>query len=61
MAVALNERDAMSYFRLSGAHNMNGAVMGVQAARKSTELKGDLAVWLELEQNGVAVPETKPR
>ena len=50
MAVALNERDAMSYFRLSGAHNMNGdCKSALEAARKSTELKNRFGgAWFEL-------------
>ena len=49
-AVALNERDAMSYFRLSGAHNMNGdCKSALEAARKSTELKNRFGgAWFEL-------------
>ena len=50
MAVALNDRDAMSFFRLAGAQNALGNCDGAKsAARSSTELKQRFGgAWFEL-------------
>ena len=50
MAVALNENDSMSYFRLASAYNSNGNCGSAKtAARQSTEIKNRFGgAWFEL-------------
>ena len=50
MAVALNDKDSMSFFRLASAHNTNGNCEGAkEAARKSADLKSRFGgSWFEL-------------
>ncbi|MEE8334904.1 MAG: hypothetical protein V3S48_00530, partial [Candidatus Neomarinimicrobiota bacterium] len=50
MATALNDKDAMSWFRLAGTYNLMGdCEKAIMAARKCTELKSRFGGgWFEL-------------
>ena len=50
MAVALNEKDSMSFFRLASAQNLKGDCQSAkEAARKSADLKSRFGgAWYEL-------------